>query len=43
MMTGKISRNCACRKCEDNIGEAVEQAKKLCDEVKTVMELTHLM
>ena len=28
----------SCRKCEGNIGEAVEQEVKLCDEVETVRE-----
>ena len=28
--------NFACRKCEMNIGEAVEQEEKLCNEVETV-------
>ena len=31
-----------CRKCEGNIGEAVEQEVKLCDEVETVSDFTHL-
>ena len=30
------------QKCEGNIGEAVEQEVKLCDEVETVSELTYL-
>ena len=34
--------NFACRKCEGYIGEAVEQEKKLCDEVGTVMEFAYL-
>ena len=38
----KFSRNVTCRKCEGNIGEAVEQEVKLCDKVKTVSVLTHL-
>ena len=38
----KFSRNFACRKCEGNIGEAVEQEEKLCDEVETVGEFTYL-
>ena len=29
-------------KCEGNIGEAVEQDEKLCDEVETVREFTYL-
>ena len=34
--------NFTCRKCEGNIGEAVEQEDKLCYEVETVGELTCL-
>ena len=30
------------RKCEGNIGEAVEQGEKLWDEVETVREFTYL-
>ena len=41
MVTPKISRNYTCRKCEGNIGEAVEQEEKLCDEVETVREFTY--
>ena len=37
-MSATFSRNFACRKCEENIGEAVEQEEKLCDEVETVRE-----
>ena len=33
-MTPKFSRNCTCRKCEENIGAAMEQEEKLFDEVK---------
>ena len=33
--------NLACRKCECNVGEAVEQ-EKLCDEVETVREHMYL-
>ena len=36
-------RNIACRKCEGNIGEAVEHKEKLCDEVETVREFTYLV
>ena len=36
MVTPKSSRNVACWKCEMNIGEAVVQEDKLCDEVETV-------
>ena len=42
MVTPKFSRNFACRKCEGNIGEAVEQEVKICDEVETVSEFTYL-
>ena len=31
-----------CRKCEGNIGEAVEHEEKLCDQLKTVQEFTYL-
>ena len=41
-VTPKVSRNFSCRKCEGNIGEAVEQEVKLCDAVKTVREFTCL-
>ena len=37
----KYSRNLTCRKCEGNIGEAVEQEVKLCDVVETVGEFTY--
>ena len=36
-----FSRDFACRKCEGNIGEAVEQKEKLCDKVETVSEFTY--
>ena len=36
-MTAKSSRNFTCGKCEGNIGEAVEQEEKLCDEVDKIM------
>ena len=39
--TPKFSRNIKCRICEGNIGEAVEQEVMLCDEVKTVSEITY--
>ena len=32
--------NFAFKKCEGNIGEAVEQEEKLCNEVETVRDLT---
>ena len=35
-MALQYSRHFTCRKCEGNIGEAVEQEEKLCDEVETV-------
>ena len=41
-VTPKFSRNVACRKCERNIGEAVEQEEKLCDEVESVSEFTYV-
>ena len=37
MVTATFSRNYKCTQCEANIGEAVEQEVKLCDEVKTVI------
>ena len=40
-VTPKSSRNLPCRKCEGNIGEAVEQEEKLRDEVETVREFTY--
>ena len=36
-------RNFVCSKCDVNIGKAVEQDEKLCDEVETVREFTHLV
>ena len=38
----KFSRNYACRKCDGNIGKAVEQEENVCDEMETVKELTYL-
>ena len=38
----KCQRNYTCKKCEGNIGEAVEQEGNLCDEVETVGEFTYL-
>ena len=35
-MIAKFKRNFACRKCEGNIGMAVEPKEKLCDQVETV-------
>ena len=37
-----VVNNYACRKCEGNIGEAVDQEEKLCDGVETVREFTYL-
>ena len=34
-VTPKFFGNFTCRKCVGNIGEAVEQEEKLCDEVET--------
>ena len=42
MITPKFSRNFTCRKCEGNIGEAVEQEVRLCDGVKTISEFIYL-
>ena len=42
MVTTRFSRNFTCKKCEGNIGEAVEQGEKLSDEVETVLEITYL-
>ena len=41
-VTPKFSLNFSCRKCEGNIGEAVEQVERLCDDVETVSEFTYL-
>ena len=41
-MPTKFQRNFACWKCGGNIREALEQEKKLCDEVKTVMKFMYL-
>ena len=41
-LTPKIHRNFTCRKHEVNMGEAVEQVEKLCNEVETVREFTYL-
>ena len=43
MVTPKFTRNITCRKLEWNVGEAVEQKEKLCDEVETVKEFTYLV
>ena len=41
-ITPKFKKHFACKKCEGNVGEAVEQEEKLCDEVETVMEFAYL-
>ena len=41
-VTPKITRHFSCRKCDGNIGEAVEQEEILCDEVETMREFTYL-
>ena len=41
-MTPKSSRNPTCRKCDGDIGEAVKQEERLCDEVETEREFTYL-
>ena len=41
-VTPKFSRNFACKECEGNIGEAVEQEVRLCDEVETVTGNSHI-
>ena len=41
-MTPKISINFVCRKCEGNIGEAVEHEEKLCNEVETVRDMSYI-
>ena len=33
----------ACRKCEGNIGETVDQEEKLCNEVKTAKEIVFFL
>ena len=38
----KVLRNFTCIRCEGNIGEAVGQKEKLCDEVETVSEFIYL-
>ena len=41
--TPMFSRNLTCKKFEEkNIGEAVKQEDKSCDEVETVTEFTYL-
>ena len=41
-MISKFSRNFTCRGCDGNIGEAVEQEEKLCDEMETLRKLSYL-
>ena len=41
-VTPPFSGNFTCRKCGGNIGEAVEQGVKLCNEVETVEEVIYL-
>ena len=41
-VTQKVSRYFTYRKCEGNIGEAVEQEEKLCDEVETAREFIYV-
>ena len=41
-VTPKFPRNFISRKCEGNIGEAVEQEEKLCDKVETLRESIYL-
>ena len=42
MVTPMFSRNFICGRFEGNIGEAVEQEVKICDEVEIVSEFTYL-
>ena len=41
-VTAKFSTNVVCKKCDGNIGEAMEQVDKLYDEVDTVREFAYL-
>ena len=41
-MTPQFSINSMCRNCEGNIGEAVEQEEKLCDEMETLKVFTYI-
>ena len=41
-VTPTFSRNFTCRKYEWNVGQAVEQEEKLCDEVETAREFSYL-
>ena len=38
----RVFKKFCIKKCEGNIGEAVEQGETLCDEVETVREFTFL-
>ena len=40
-MSPNSSTNFACKKYEGNMGEAVEQEEKSCDEVETVRQFTY--
>ena len=40
-VTTKFSRTFTCRKYGGNIGEAVEQEERLCDEMETASEFTY--
>ena len=40
-LTPKFSRNCTCRKCDGNIGEAVEEVEELYHVLVTVREFTY--
>ena len=42
MGNSKVLNKFYIKKCEGNIGEAVEQEVKLCDEVETASKLTYL-
>ena len=42
-MTPIFSLNFTCRKCDGDIGEAVEQEEMLCDEVETVTGNSHIL
>ena len=41
-ITPMFKKHFACRTCEDNVGEVVEQEAKLCNELEAVRELTYL-
>ena len=42
-VTSMFSRNFTCRKCEGNIGDALEQEERLCDEMETVRKFAYLV